>query len=323
MQDEDTANPGMLRVLDGEGLWKRELGAASTACADCHGEARASMKGVAARYPAFDKATGRPIDLEQRIDSCAPQHPAGGIAALREPRIAARSRPSGARQSPGVPIETSAPTRDSPRSSKRGASATCSGRDSSIFGCANCHDDNWDKRLAGSAPITQGHPTGYPLCRLEWRYAAGSSCSGGCAPASPASARRPMDYGTPELVELELLPDVAGARDGDGGAGGAALQGCAKLRQDRVRAQRNPSSAAAGAVDGLRCALPHPAFIAIYSTLTAPRTPSRRRTAPGSPWLPSTEAAMPSSSCSRVAAAAPGCRRVTSSAVLARGQDRG
>ena len=34
--------------------------------------------------------------------------------------------------------------------------------------CANCHDDNWDKRLAGSA-ITQGHPTGYPLYRLEWQ----------------------------------------------------------------------------------------------------------------------------------------------------------
>ena len=25
MQDEDTANPGMLWVLDGEGLWKRKL----------------------------------------------------------------------------------------------------------------------------------------------------------------------------------------------------------------------------------------------------------------------------------------------------------
>ena len=70
MQDEDTANPGMLWVLDGEGLWKRKAGAASKACSDCHGDARTSMKGVAARYPAFDKAAGRPIDLEQRINSC-------------------------------------------------------------------------------------------------------------------------------------------------------------------------------------------------------------------------------------------------------------
>src|SRR6188508_1372102 len=70
MQDDDTANPGMLWVLDGEALWKRKQGAANKACADCHDDARTSMKGVAARYPAFDKATGRPIDLEQRINSC-------------------------------------------------------------------------------------------------------------------------------------------------------------------------------------------------------------------------------------------------------------
>ena len=70
MQDDDTSNPGMLWVLDGEALWKRKAGAAGKACADCHDDARTSMKGVAALYPAFDKATGRPIDLEQRINSC-------------------------------------------------------------------------------------------------------------------------------------------------------------------------------------------------------------------------------------------------------------
>ena len=55
MQDDDTANPGMLWVLDGEALWSRKAGAAGRACADCHGEPD-SMKGVAARYPAFDAA---------------------------------------------------------------------------------------------------------------------------------------------------------------------------------------------------------------------------------------------------------------------------
>lgn len=31
MQDEDTANPGMLSVLDGEALWKRKAGTADKA----------------------------------------------------------------------------------------------------------------------------------------------------------------------------------------------------------------------------------------------------------------------------------------------------
>jgi hypothetical protein len=38
--------------------------------ASCHGDARGSMKGVAARYSAVDPVLGRPVDLEQRINLC-------------------------------------------------------------------------------------------------------------------------------------------------------------------------------------------------------------------------------------------------------------
>src|ERR1700682_1773358 len=74
IQNDDTANPGMLWVLDGDALWKSKTGAAGKACADCHEDARASMKGVAARYPAFDKESGRPVNLEQRINLCRATH---------------------------------------------------------------------------------------------------------------------------------------------------------------------------------------------------------------------------------------------------------
>jgi len=70
MQDDDTANPGMLWVLDGEAQWNAKAGGANKACADCHGEAAESMKGVAARYPAYDAARARPVDLEERINIC-------------------------------------------------------------------------------------------------------------------------------------------------------------------------------------------------------------------------------------------------------------
>ena len=43
MQDDDTSNPGMLFVLDGETLWTKKTGSAEKACADCHGDARGSM----------------------------------------------------------------------------------------------------------------------------------------------------------------------------------------------------------------------------------------------------------------------------------------
>ena len=69
------------------------------------------------------------------------------------------------------------------------------------LGCTNCHDDNWDKRLAGSA-ITQAHPTGYPLYRLEWQSMGSLQRRlRACITGIRAQA---YDYGAPELVELEL-----------------------------------------------------------------------------------------------------------------------
>jgi sulfur-oxidizing protein SoxA len=68
--------------------------------------------------------------------------------------------------------------------------------------CAQCHDDNWGKRLAGSV-IPQAHPTGYPIYRLEWQ-AVGSlqrrlrNCLTGIRAETPP-------FGTQELVELELF----------------------------------------------------------------------------------------------------------------------
>ena len=67
LQADDMANPGMLWVLQGEQLWHQAEGKADIACAGCHDEASQTMRGVAARYPAYDEATGRPTDLAGRI----------------------------------------------------------------------------------------------------------------------------------------------------------------------------------------------------------------------------------------------------------------
>ena len=69
MQDDDTSNPGMLAVLDGEALWNAKAGGSGKSCADCHGDAKTSMKGVAARYPAWNESAGRPVNIEQRINA--------------------------------------------------------------------------------------------------------------------------------------------------------------------------------------------------------------------------------------------------------------
>src|SRR5450755_70195 len=89
MQADDLANPGFLWVERGEKLWREEAsgagGASGKSCASCHGDATASMRGVAARYPAFDAQQGMPLTLGQRIDNCRLKHQ-GGTALAPESR---------------------------------------------------------------------------------------------------------------------------------------------------------------------------------------------------------------------------------------------
>ena len=199
MQDDDSANPGMLWVLDGEALWKRKVGSADKACADCHGDAGTSMKGIAAHYPAFDKVLGRPVELEARINLCRTNHQQASPLAYESRGLLALTA-FVARQSKGVPIDTGSDPQLEPFIAK-GRKLFMQRQGQLNLACANCHDDNWDKRLAGSA-ITQAHPTGYPLYRLEWQ-SLGSLQRRLRACMSGVRAQA-YDYGAPELVELEL-----------------------------------------------------------------------------------------------------------------------
>lgn len=197
MQDDDTSNPGMLWVLDGEALWKRKAGSANKACADCHTDG--SMKGVAAHYPAFDEALGRPVNLEQRINLCRANHLQASPLPYESRDLLALSA-FVARQSNGVAIE---PSKDPEleRFVAKGHELFTQRQGQLNLACANCHDDNWDKRLAGS-PITQGQPTGYPMYRLEWQSLGSLQRRlRACITGIRAQA---YDFGSPELVELEL-----------------------------------------------------------------------------------------------------------------------
>jgi sulfur-oxidizing protein SoxA len=199
IQDDDTANPGMLWVLDGEKLWNGKAGAAGKACADCHHEAPASMKGVAARYPAFDKTLGRPVDLEQRINLCRSQQQQASPLSYESRDLLALTA-FVAQQSRGVPIDAAADPQLEPFVAK-GRELFMQRQGQLNLGCTNCHDDNWDKRLAGSA-ITQAHPTGYPLYRLEWQSL--GSLQRRLRACITGIRAQPYDYGAPELVDLEL-----------------------------------------------------------------------------------------------------------------------
>jgi sulfur-oxidizing protein SoxA len=199
MQDDEAANPGMLAVLDGEGLWQRAEGAGGKSCADCHGDARSSMKGVAARYPAFDRTLGRPIDLEQRITRCVTQHQEATSLPFESGELLALTAYV-AHQSKGMPIAV-ADDVQTRRFIEAGREVFERRQGQLNLSCAQCHDENWGRRLGGSS-IPQAHPTGYPLYRLEWqavgflRRRLRNCLIGMRAETYPEQA--------PEIVDLEL-----------------------------------------------------------------------------------------------------------------------
>lgn len=198
MQDDDLANPGMLSVLQGAALWTVKTGA-GRACRDCHGDASTSIRGVAARYPAFDAIRRRPLNLEQRINACRTDRQQLPALAWESPELLALTAYL-ARQSRGLPIDVRIDP--SIQSFLDAGRATFHRRQGQLnLSCANCHDANDGRQLAGNR-IPQAHPTGYPQYRLEWQ-SLGSlqrrlrNCLAGIRAESYA-------FGAPELVELEL-----------------------------------------------------------------------------------------------------------------------
>ena len=199
MQDDLTANPAMFAVLDGETLWKQKDGAAAKSCADCHRNAATSMKGVAVRYPAFEKASRRPINLEQRINLC------------RSERQRAAPYPYESKELLAITAYVASFSRGlkiAPPADRRLASFRNAGRDFFFLrqgqlnlSCADCHNDHWGKHLAGSL-IPQGHPTGYPLYRLEWQGM--GSLQRRLRNCLIGMRAEPFEFGATEYVDLEL-----------------------------------------------------------------------------------------------------------------------
>lgn len=200
MQDDDTANPATLWVLDGEALWNQKTAAANRACADCHGDASQSMKGVAVRYPAYSRALRKPINLEQRINLCRSERQQA--APLRyESRDLLALAAYVARQSRGLPIEATSDERLKPFVAA--GRALFNQRQGQInMSCAQCHDDNWGKRLAGTL-VPQAHPTGYPVYRLEWQSL--GSLQRRLRNCMVGMRAEPYEFGAPEYVALELF----------------------------------------------------------------------------------------------------------------------
>jgi sulfur-oxidizing protein SoxA len=157
------------------------------------------MRGVAARYPAFDAGTGNVLDLDARIGQCRTERQKAAPLP-READDALALSAFVTYQSRGIPINVSidGPARPA---FERGMAFYRQRHGQMNLACNQCHDQNWGKRLLNET-ISQGHGNAFPAYRLEWQ-GLGSlqrrirACLNGVRAEMPPP-------GAPELTEIEL-----------------------------------------------------------------------------------------------------------------------
>jgi sulfur-oxidizing protein SoxA len=199
LQKDEFANPGMLWVERGEKLWREPAGKNKQSCAGCHQDARSTMRGVAARYPQIDAESGKLVNLEGRINLCRGRRMGAEPLRYESDEMLALTAYI-ALQSRGTPIGVSiaGPAR---AHFGAGEAAYRLRRGQMNLSCAQCHEENWGKRLL-SETISQGQPNAYPAYRLEWQTL--GSLERRLRACLSGIRAEMLPYGSPEYLDLEL-----------------------------------------------------------------------------------------------------------------------
>jgi sulfur-oxidizing protein SoxA len=199
LQADEFANPAQLWLQRGEQRWSEPVGRAGKSCMDCHGAAKDSMRGVAARYPVMDRASGQLMILEDRIRQCRQRHQQGPELAYESDELLSLSLHV-SQASVGLPFQVAV---DGAARSHllEGERLFMQRRGQLNLACTHCHDQNYGRRFY-TDPLRQGQPNGYPVYRLEWQKVGSlerrlRSCFVGVR-------AEPLPWGAAEMRQLAL-----------------------------------------------------------------------------------------------------------------------
>ncbi len=199
LQDDDFENPGFLWVERGEELWNTKDGEANKSCADCHGAAEESMKGVGASYPKWFEPLGKPVNLEQRINICRENNQKAKPWKWESEELLAMTTYI-KYQSRGMPmnIDISGPMKEW---WERGKKEYYQRRGQLDMSCANCHEGYYGHKIRADT-LSQGQINGFPTYRLKWQKIGSLHRRfRGCNKQIRAT---PNPYGDDEYIALEV-----------------------------------------------------------------------------------------------------------------------
>jgi sulfur-oxidizing protein SoxA len=184
--------------MDGLKLWKEKTGNKNVSCASCHGDSGQKMAGVAAQFPKIQK--GKLQTLEGQINQCRTSRQEAPALAYENKELLALTT-FVATQSKGLPIAV----QETPQNKKDlqlGRQFFNERMGQLNLSCAQCHQDRAGLKLGGSL-IPQGHPTAYPIYRIEWQTMGSlqrrlRNCMSGVR-------AQQFEYGSQEMAQLELF----------------------------------------------------------------------------------------------------------------------
>lgn len=199
LQNDDFANPGMLWVERGHELWDAVAGDNHTSCANCHGEASASMRGVRARYPRFDRQRNKLINLEQQINRCRQRRMRAPAYAYESDALLALTTLVGFHSRDiAVQVSIDGPAR---KFFQVGRRFFLQRRGQLDLACGHCHDQHAGQRLRGEV-LSQGQSNGFPIYRQLWQTLGSSHRM--FAWCNTSIRAEPFALGSDEYVNLEL-----------------------------------------------------------------------------------------------------------------------
>jgi sulfur-oxidizing protein SoxA len=176
MQDDDFANPGMPVVDSAFALYNKKDGEADVSCAECHGAVDdpkggakgIPMKGVAARYPAYDAESKKPINVELRINKCRTKYQKAKAYKYESDAMQGMTGLI-AMQSRGIPKMSTADISSDELNAawKAGEAFYYQRRGQLDMSCKHCHEDHQGE-LIRAETLSQGQSNGFPAYRLKW-----------------------------------------------------------------------------------------------------------------------------------------------------------
>jgi len=165
LETDSFQNPGMLGVEQGEEIWNTVEGTEGKSCASCHDDAAVSMKGVGAAYPKWDADSGKPINIELRINKCRVENM--GAEAYKFDKGGQKPLTAFIKhQSLGTPVAIDLSEGDMQKWWEQGKETYYRRTGQLNMACASCHEKNNGKYIRADH-LSQGNVNGFPTYRLK------------------------------------------------------------------------------------------------------------------------------------------------------------